>query len=50
MDREGANQEDGRPNPQIHLKKVPSAGFFYVKGRGNRRAVFLRLKHQAEFL
>lgn len=31
--REGANQEDGRPHPQIHLKKVYSSGFFHVNGR-----------------
>lgn len=37
LDQEGASQEDGRPNLQIHLKKVQNSSFFYVKGRGNRR-------------
>lgn len=37
IDPEGANGEDERPNPQIHLLKVQSSGFFCVKGRLNER-------------
>lgn len=33
IDQQRANQEDERPNFQIHLKKVQSLVIFYVKGR-----------------
>ena len=38
IDGEGTNQEYGRLNgTSIHLKKVQSSDFFYIKGRGNGR-------------
>lgn len=41
IDLEGDNHEDGRLNPQIHLKKVQSSGFLYIMGRGKWEGLLL---------
>lgn len=51
IDQEGTIQEMWALVPQIHFKKVQSVGFFYAKGRKNRRDCFgKKLKPQTEFL
>ena len=39
INQEGANQEDGRPNPQFHFMKVQRLGFFVMSKKGKMGGV-----------
>lgn len=42
LNQEGTDREDRSPDPQVHLLKVWSLGFFYIEGRENGKGNFYK--------